>query len=997
MIMKIMKTKIATENLDLNLETAATQKRVESVPLRATTNNHNTTMKTLKAIILLVLLAAVSPLLLQAQTTESFTFITNRLVPDGNFSGLNDVRSVTTAVGNISSLNVRLKVAGEYNGDLYVYLRHTNGFVVLLNRVGKTATDDFGYGDSGFDVTFATGAANGDIHVYQTVTNLAAGSPLLGLWQPDGRNVDPATVTDLSPRTTSLTNFNGLNGAGEWTLYLADASSGGSNQLVQWSLDISGAATPTLTWTNPADITYGTALSAQQLNAAATYSSTNVPGTFTYAPPAGTVLNAGSNQTVTVTFAPTDTSSFLPVTNSIAINVATAPLNITANDTNTIYGAALPGFTATYTGFVNGDTTNNLTTPELLTTTATAASGTGAYVITAAGATSPNYTITHHNGTLTIAPAALVVTAQNQSKLYGAALPALTASYAGFVNGDTNSNLTAQPILVTTATASSPTGVYPITASSATSTNYNISYAPGTLTISTAPLVITANDQSKLYGAALPTLTASYTGFVNGDTNTSLTAQPNLVTTATASSPTGVYPITAASATSTNYSISYAGGTLTVSTAPLVITANDQSKLYGAALPTLTASYTGFVNGDTNTSLTVQPNLVTTATADSSPTGTYPITANSAASTNYSISYTAGTLTIAPATITVTADDKVKTYGAALPVLTASYSGFVLSQGTNDLTGLASLVTTATASSPFGTYSITASGATSTNYAFSYVGGTLTVTQSLSSGVVISSANPQIPGSNVTFTATISAVAPGAGTPTGPVNFRIDGGILGSGVLSGGVATFTTNSLALGTHTVAAEYAGDVNFIGTTNSLPQVQVINTPPVAGNDTIVRSPTTSVKVLLSTLLANDSDADGDTLTPTVSTTSANGASIRVSGGWVFYTPPAGFTNADSFTYTITDGRGGSAQATVTVAILVDNAPSQNLVITSLGGNQYRIDGSGIPGRTYRLQSSDTASPFTWQDLSGGSLTADGVGRFQYTDTTTATMRFYRSVYP
>src|SRR5882724_6982285 len=110
-----MKTKTtSTENL--TNETAATQKRIENVPLRATPKTHNT-MKTLKTR-LLVLLAAVSPLLLQAQTTESFTFTTNRLVPDGNFSGLSDVRNVTSAVGNISSLKVRLKMTGEYNGDV---------------------------------------------------------------------------------------------------------------------------------------------------------------------------------------------------------------------------------------------------------------------------------------------------------------------------------------------------------------------------------------------------------------------------------------------------------------------------------------------------------------------------------------------------------------------------------------------------------------------------------------------------------------------------------------------------------------------------------------------------------------------------------------------------------------------------------------------------------------------------------------------------------------
>ena len=141
----------------------------------------------------------------------------------------------------------------------------------------------------------------------------------------------------------------------------------------------------------------------------------------------------------------------------------------------------------------------------------------------------------------------------------------------------------------------------------------------------------------------------------------------------------------------------------------------------------------------------------------------------------------------------------------------------------------------------------------------------------------------------------------------------------------------------------------------------------------------------------------DADSDTFDFTVSSNSVNGATIMVSGGWVFYTPAAGFTNADSFTYTIADGRGGRAVATVTVAIAADNAPSQNLVITAPGNNTFRIDGSGIPGRTYRLQFSDLTNPFDWQDIAAGSLTADSFGKFEYTDTTEATMRFYRSVNP
>src|SRR6185437_14777889 len=75
-------------------------------------------------------------------------------------------------------------------------------------------------------------------------------------------------------------------------------------------------ATATISWTTPADITYGTALSATQLNATA-----NVPGTFVYSPAAGTVLNAGANQTLSVTFTPTDAANYSGATATTTITV----------------------------------------------------------------------------------------------------------------------------------------------------------------------------------------------------------------------------------------------------------------------------------------------------------------------------------------------------------------------------------------------------------------------------------------------------------------------------------------------------------------------------------------------------------------------------------------------------------------------------------------------------------------------------------------------------
>jgi hypothetical protein len=174
------------------------------------------------------------------------------------------------------------------------------------------------------------------------------------------------------------------------------------------------------------------------------------------------------------------------------------------------------------------------------------------------------------------------------------------------------------------------------------------------LTVTTAPLTITANNQTNVYGAALPTLTASYTGLVNGDTPASLTTQVTLTTTATAASHVAgsPYPITAAAAADSDYAITFVPGTLTVTTAPLTITANNQTNVYGATLPTLTASYTGFVNGDTSASLTTQVTLTTTATAASHVLGSpYPITAAGAVDSDYAITYVAGTLTVTKAVL----------------------------------------------------------------------------------------------------------------------------------------------------------------------------------------------------------------------------------------------------------------------------------------------------------------------------------------------------------
>ncbi len=169
----------------------------------------------------------------------SYTFSDiNAPIPDGNANGYQNSQTLSgfgIQESYITDVNVRLNISGGYNGDLYVYLTHSSGFSVLLNRVGRTGDSPFGYSGSGLNVTFDD-AASSDVHNNNNV--------LTGTWQPDARNVDPATVTDLSSRSAFLDAFNGLDPNGTWTLFIADLSGGGQSTLVDWGLDITAVPEP---------------------------------------------------------------------------------------------------------------------------------------------------------------------------------------------------------------------------------------------------------------------------------------------------------------------------------------------------------------------------------------------------------------------------------------------------------------------------------------------------------------------------------------------------------------------------------------------------------------------------------------------------------------------------------------------------------------------------------------------------------------------------------
>jgi hypothetical protein len=242
----------------------------------------------------------------------------------------------------------------------------------------------------------------------------------------------------------------------------------------------------------------------------------------------------------------------------------------TADSKSRTYGVTNPVLTVSYSGFVNGETTNILTGAPVLSTPATTNSPVGQYAITITPGTlnAPNYTLAFTNGTLTVGKATLTVSADNKSRVYGATNPVFTVSYSGFVNGDAPTVLSGSPTLSTTATTNSPVGQYGISVSQGTLSafNYAFSFTNGVLTVGQATLNVTANNTNRLYGATNPIFTVSYSGFANGDTTSVLTGAPVLSTTATTNSPVGPYTITITPGTlaAANYAFNFSNGALTV-------------------------------------------------------------------------------------------------------------------------------------------------------------------------------------------------------------------------------------------------------------------------------------------------------------------------------------------------------------------------------------------------------------------------------------------------
>ncbi len=351
--------------------------------------------------------------------------------------------------------------------------------------------------------------------------------------------------------------------------------------------------------------------------------------------------------------------------NQLTINPA--PLTVTASSGSFIYGGTPPAITATYSGFVNGDTYLSLTTQPTCSTTAKSTSHVSGnpYSSSCSGASDSNYMISYLPGTVTVNPAPMSITASSGSFTYGGTVHSITASLtagSAFVNGDGVGSLVGLACTTTATSASHVSGnPYTSSCSGSADSDYAISYVPGTVTVNPALLSITASSGSFTYGGTVPTIKASYSGLVNGDTFASLTTAPACSTTATSSSPVSppTYVSSCSAAADPDYTIGYTNGAVTVTQAPLTVTASSGVMTFGTAGFIVTPLYGGFVNGEGPSNLPTAP-ACGPAFSNISPAGSYPTSCTGLAlDGNYGVTYIAGNVVVTPADTQTTVSSSV--------------------------------------------------------------------------------------------------------------------------------------------------------------------------------------------------------------------------------------------------------------------------------------------------------------------------------------------------
>jgi len=538
-------------------------------------------------------------------------------------------------------------------------------------------------------------------------------------------------------------------------------------------------ANQTFTWATPTAITYGTALSATQLNASvAGVEGGTAAGELTYAPISGTVLDAGPH-TLSVTAAATD--NYNAASKSVSLTVTPRAITVTPNaNQSKVYGTNDPTFVYTPSeDLLAGNSFSGALARD-------AGSDVGQYAYTLGTlAAGNNYTLTLSTATYKFAITAkpVVVTPAALSKVYGAADPAFTFSndaslaasaFTGALGRTAGETVAVSPYAYTLGNLSA-------------GANYSLSLGDGNnFSITTRPITITAEAKSKTYGEADPGFTYAITdgSLVNTDAFTGTLTRD-------AGNNAGSYAITQGSvALSKNYDLTYIGANLTITKKEASVVVDAKTKVYGTADPALTGTLTGFLEADKVIA------VYSRAAGETVAGGSYSISAAlspDAVLGNYEITNTSAALTIGKAasvTVITIAEGPFTYTGSAITPATVSVTG----------AGGLELVPTATYENNVNAGTVKAS--------YTYAGDANHFGSEDSKTFSIGKA----------ATTTVVTIAAGPFTYTGEAQTSATVRVTGAGGLNLTPAAEYTDNVDAGTATASYNYAETDNYLASADS-----------------------------------------------------------------------------------------------------------------------------------------------------------------------------------
>jgi len=492
------------------------------------------------------------------------------------------------------------------------------------------------------------------------------------------------------------------------------------------------------------------------------------------------------------------------VASSLNASVFGQSVTFTATVAVALPGAGSPSGVVSFT--IDGSSAGTVTLSGGVATVSTSSLGAGSHTVVAAyggdgsfngssGSLSPTQVVSK-SGTTTIVASSLTPIVFGQSVTFTATVTAVapgvgtpTGTVTFTIDGSTASTAAVSGGLATFSTSSLGVASHTVSVSYSGDANFSISTSSALNQVvnkADSATSVASSSSSSVYGQAV-TFTATVAALSPG-----------------AGTPSGVVTFTIGAG------------------APVTVALNGGVAAYSTStLPVGTTTVTVAYGGDTNfnnSSGTLSPNQTvapanTTTSVDSS---------SNASVFGQTVSITATVAAVSPGAGTPTGQATFTIDGAM--IVTPTLSGGVATYVTSTLAVGAHAI------------SVTYGGSTNFNSSTGNLSPTQVVNLANSTTTVSSSSSPTVYGQSVTFTATVAAVSPSAGTPSGVVTFTIDGNTIVAPTLIGGIASYITSSLPVGTHTVAVTYSGDTGFNGSTGTLAPNQVVNQ---AGTTTSVAS--------------------------------------------------------------------------------------------------------------------------------------------------------------